>query len=225
MVVHTARNAVVLGLLCVAVGCRETGPPTIVRVEGDTVVSANDSTTYECIAWDWDYAPIEFTWSSSRGALVVETTTVSHSRIRWHAPDSSGPVLIGVVVTDLDGMTDSDSVLVSVAKVTTTLIDCVGAVKTEQYRRWSDGYRPGYAVEGSFSVEDSNQLAFLMLDAPNYSRWVAGQSCDPLVAIESAIESSFSTTIPTGGTYHVLMDNTQGNCDKGFRLRVRRTTP
>ncbi len=208
-------------LLLAAVVCKEpTGPPVINSTSGDTVVSANDSATYACNAWDWGLGPIRFHWSCSHGKLAWDSVP----SVKWYAPESSGPAVIRVVVTDEDQLAVSDSVDVLVTKVTTTLINFGGAIKAGHFREWQDSLRLGYALEGNFLV-DTNLVSFLVLDDSNYWRWVNSQTYECLVARLFTRADTFDTVVPGTDVYHMVLDNSFGKLEKDFWLFVKTTTP
>jgi len=205
----------------VLVACKErTGPPVINFTTGDTVVNANDSAIYECEAWDWGLGPVYFHWSCSKGNLAWD----SFSLVKWFAPESSGPAVIWVNVTDEDGNSTADSVNLRVAQVKTVLINYSGAVKPGLFRFWQDSLRLGRTVRGSFSV-DTNLVSFLILNDTNYRRWVNNQSYEYLVARLFAEEDSFAAAVPNSGIYYFVLDNSYGKMEKVFNLFVEEVTP
>jgi hypothetical protein len=213
-------SAAVIALVLVLAACQKTGPPVIASVSGDTVVNALDSAVYDCNAWDWGNGPITYDWSCSRGNLAWD----SAFRVKWYAPESSGPAAVKVAVTDLDNLTTRDSIAVRVARLKTTLVDYDGAVKAGEFREWRDSLRLGYELDGRFAV-DTSRVAFFVLDDTNYLRWQNNQAYEPLVVRLRARADSFDTVVPSTRYYHFVLDNTAENLDKSLYLFIRKTTP
>jgi len=215
-----ARGSVLLALCAVVAACRKPREPHIEYIFGDTVVTALDSATYDCNAWDWNSKRITYAWSASRGELAWGFGF----RVRWYAPESSGPAQVSCVVTNADGFVNSETLVLRVKSLKKTIMDFNGAVKAGEFREWRDSLRAGYRLEGRFAV-DTPRVSFLVLDSANYLQWRGDQAYEPLVARFGVKSDSFDTVVPAGLRYYFILDNRNEDTDKGFHLFVRKTTP
>ncbi len=212
--------AVATLVLLAAPGCKTTGPPTINRIWGDSIVPANDSTDYQCDAWDWNLEPITYAWSCDRGRLGWDSVNL----VRWYAPESSGPAVVRGWVTDRDNNVTIDSVVVKVTKVTGTVLSYAGAVRADGFRSWRDSLRLGYRIKGTFSA-DTGRIGFLVLDDSNFQRWLGRLTYEALVSRTNAEEDSFDTVVGGTAWYNIVVDNRSDKLDKGITLFVQKTTP
>lgn len=212
-----------LALLSVVAGlcCRRVNRPPIINfVEGDSLVSANDSAEYLCSAWDWELKPITFRWTASRGRFDSDTL----ARTMWYAPESSGTVQLLASAIDDSGLVTTESTRVRVRPDTATVVDAQGAVKHGGYRRWSGVYLPGYTILGDFEV-DTNLVSFRILDDCNFGWWRDSQPYSPLFEMQMVDQDSFRAVVPDYGRYHLVLDNRHDNLDKSFRITARSISP
>lgn len=223
----TARLFLALAMLAVLpAGCRDTGPPTIVKLEGATEVFSGDTAAYSCKAWDWYLEPIWFHWTASRGRVFEQAggPTQTDSYARWAAPESAGPVVVRVAVVDLDSMVTRDSLVVRVKARTRTVINLDGLLKAGQVRTWTDSLSYGHRLRGWFEV-DTGRVSFRLLDTGNYRRWAAGDSYAPLFEALQTQDDSVKAEVPASGRYHFMLDNRTGKLEQQFRLRLALTSP
>jgi len=213
-------------MMALAAGCRNTGPPTIVRVEGPVEVSSGDTAAYECQAWDWDSEPIRFYWTASRGEVFEQgdEPTRSMSYVRWAGPESAGPAVVRVAVVDLDSMVTRDSISVNVRVKSRTVLSADGLLKSGHTRTWSDSLSHGHRLSGWFDV-DTGRVSFRLLDTSSYRRWAAGDSYEPLYEAVQVREDSLRLGVPSSGRHYIVLDNRSGKLDQQFRVRLTAVTP
>lgn len=208
------------------VGCRNTGPPTITKLEGPTEVPSGDTVDYESEAWDWYLEPIWFYWTASRGTVLEQsggpTRTMGYAR--WAAPESAGPAVVGVVVVDLDSMIARDSILVSVRTKSRTVLSNDGLLKAGHVRTWSDSLSYGHRLTGWFDV-DTGRVTFRLLDTLGFRRWSAGDSYEPLFESQLVRVDSLRVGVRGSGRHYMVLDNRSGKLDQEFRVRLTSTTP
>jgi hypothetical protein len=62
-------------------------------------------------------------------------------------------------------------------------------------------------VKGSLAVGDAKEVAFYVMDEPNFSEWRAGHPSVVIAAKPLAIAYNFTFTPIVGGTYYFIFDN------------------
>jgi hypothetical protein len=212
--------ASVLLLLGLLPRCTRPGPLNIWRLMGDSLVKAADSAEYECRAWTPGRAGVVYHWEASRGRLAWDYDTL----VKWYAPETSGTASIRVTAVNEWDYTDSDTLLIRVIPVRSTVLSYDGAVKTSSFREWRDSLRAGYLVEGEFRV-DTNTVSFFILDSADRVRWAANDSFEGLVKTRAADEDTFEVVVRSTGWYSMIIDNRSGKVEKGIQVRVYKTTP
>jgi len=184
-------------------------PPVIDSIVGPSSVSANGNTTLTCFATDPDGDPMTYSWMCTRGRVSPS----SGQTITWHAPDTSGSVLITATVRDDRGGEVERTKTINVTKVTTTWLDKMESVSAGDFKAWYGTLKAGYTVWGSFSVSqkgDDNVLDinFYVLDSTNYYKWRNNQSGSGIVVKNRSSGASYSATVPRTCRYYVVLDNT-----------------
>jgi hypothetical protein len=212
--------AFVLLLLALVPMCTRPEPPVIWRFRGDTLVKALDSAEYSCIAWTRGKHGVVYTWEASRGRLAWDYDTL----VKWYAPETSGTASLRVTAVNEWDYNDSDTLLVRVIPVRSTVLSYDGAVKPSSFREWRDSLRAGYLVEGEFRV-DTNTVSFFILDSADRVRWAGNDSFDGLVKTKAADEDTFNVVVRNTGWYSMIIDNRSGKVEKGIQVRVYKTTP
>lgn len=213
-----------LGL--VALNCKSLTPatnsnPIISSISGASTVSAGGSVSLTCNATDPDGDPLTYSWSCTEGTLSSSTGR----SVTWYAPEVSGSASVSVTVRDGQSGSDSQDKTIAIQPLTTTIIDWDGAVQAGYYKYWPEYIKSDYRVHGSFSV-DAHDITFLILDASNYENWCNNNSYTYVVRVSRSAGSSFSATIPTDGTYYIILDNTYSLItDKFAHLFVQTTSP
>jgi len=190
--------------------------PVISTVDGRRSVEARDSADYVCRATDLYPKQLTYSWNQEGGRLGWDWG----DSVRWFAPDSSGRGLVRVTVTDADGLSATDSLIITVRAETTGVLFWDGAVKQSQYQAWTDTIRAGYKLYG-YCGSDTGNIFLLALDDSNFTRWAAGEPASPLLERSPwNTRDTFSALIESAGTYHIVIDNTRGAQDYNFWLQV-----
>lgn len=203
-------------------GCKKTNhDPIISSISGATSVYIRESVPLVCNASDPDNDSLTYTWTCTNGSLSASTG----KSINWYAPGSSGSTTVSVTVRDGEGGSDSESKTITINPLTTTVIDWDGAIQAGYYKYWSENIESNYRIHGNFSV-DAHDINFLILDESNYENWRNNNSYNYIVRVSRSAGSSFSATIPTDGTYYIILDNTFSLLtDKFTHLLVQTTSP
>jgi hypothetical protein len=209
-------------LLLVLAGCQQPKePPVISSLDGRPSVEARDSIDYTCNAIDPNLSPLSFSWSQEGGRLGWDWGRSA----RWFAPESSGTGLIRVTVTNEDGLSASDSLVLTVRAETADVLFWDAAVKAGDFQSWADTVRAGYRIYGSCG-SDSGRLHLKVMDDSNFTRWANGQSATPLRdSIMSDKGANFSVRINAPGLYHIIIDNKHGARDYSYWLNVWKAGP
>jgi hypothetical protein len=210
-------------LLAVA-GCPQPkDAPVISSIDGRRSVEARDSADYVCRATDLYPKQLTYSWSQEGGRLGWDWG----ESVRWYAPDSSGRGLVRVTVTDEDGLSANDSLVITVRAETTGILFWDGAVKQGQYQAWSDTVRAAYKLYGYCGADSSNNVLWLMVvDDTNFKEWVAGRQSTSL--LRETIDSrgkAFSVRVDSFDLYHFVVDNTQGAEDRNYWLNILKAGP
>jgi hypothetical protein len=217
---RSAVFAAALLLLAVA-GCPQPkDSPVISSIDGSRSVEARDSVDYTCNASDPDLKQISYSWSHDGGSLGWNWG----KEVRWFAPESSGDGVIRVTVTDEDGLTASDSIIVVVRAETTGVLFCDASVKAGDFVSWSDTVRAGYELYG-YCGSDKGEIRLVVMDDSSFAKWVSGQ--DPVRLLDQSPydTNTFSVQISELGLYHIVMDNTRGIEDYSYWLNVWKSGP
>jgi len=194
--------------------------PVISSVDGSRSVRARDSADYLCNATDPDWKQLSYSWSAERGRLGWSWG----KSVRWFAPDSSGRALVRVTVSDEDGLSAQDSLVVTVRAETLGVLFWDGAVKAGNFRAWPDTIREGYKLYGRCG-SDTGDIFLMVMDDSNFTSWVAGQPAVPMLQRLPYDRDTFSVWIRRFGLYHLIMDNTQGAKDYNYFLSVWKAGP
>ncbi len=210
--------------LLFAISCKSILPnqaPVIQSISGADYVDANSSIALTCVAGDPDGDQLGYFWTCTHGYL---SSSVG-STVIWYAPEVSGNAIVSVTVSDGRGGSDTRSKTITVNRVTTTLINWDGQIPAGYYRYWTSYLKSGYTVSGNFWVDDYD-INFLILDAANYENWRNNMSYNYVIRVLRSAETSFSATIPTEGTYYIILDNTFSLfTDKFAHLFLQKTSP
>lgn len=213
--------AAFLALLAVA-GCPQPkDAPVISSIDGRRSVEARDSADYVCRATDLYPKQLVYSWLQQGGRLGWDWG----DSVRWFAPDFSGRGLVRVTVTDEDGLSASDSIVITVRAETAGVLFWDGAVKRGEYRAWSDTVRAGYKLYG-YCGSDTGDIFLLVMDDSNFTRWAAGQSANSLLQRSPwNTKDTFSVRVEVAGLHHIITDNTRGAEDHNFWLYIWKAGP
>ncbi|MGQ9707553.1 MAG: hypothetical protein ACUVUR_01590 [bacterium] len=202
-------------------GCPfSSGPPAIkeIRVRGE--ITVRDSAWFKCEMESPGKGSLVFRWSCSRGRFVDSTTDSA----KWFAPESSGSVLIVVKVTDRQGDSAVDSLLILVNPLKRSFINWDGAVKAGNYVFFYDSCWAGYQLSGR-SSSDTGDVFLIFLDSLNFHKWRTGEQYQCLIRRPAYNTSSFYDTIPETGIYFLVLDNTRNFRDCSFQVNIQLLSP
>jgi hypothetical protein len=215
-----ALMPVTLLLLAVA-GCPQPKePPIVSAIYGSRSVEAGDSDYYTCDVSDPAFKQLSYSWSQAGGRLGWDWGKT----VRWFAPESSGDGVIRVTVTDGNGLSASDSVIVMVRAETTGVLFWDASVKAGDFRSWSDTVRSNYKLYG-YCDSDEGEIYLMVMDDTNFNKWVAGEPATWLLQCTTYSTHTFSISIPALGLYHLIIDNTRGVKDYSYWLNVWKAGP
>jgi hypothetical protein len=221
MMVRISLRLAIAILSVLASGCPlPKEAPVISSLDGSRSVEAGDSADYACEASDPDLKQLSYSWSQEGGTLGW---TWGDS-VRWFAPESSGDGVIRVIVTDEDGLTAVDSLLVTIRAETTGVLFWDAAVKAGDFQSWSDTIHAGFWLYG-YCGSDAGDIYLKVMDDTNFAKWVAGQPAVALLQQRPFETSAFSVRIDAFGLYHLIVDNTRGAGDYGYWLNVWKSGP
>ncbi|UCG42264.1 MAG: hypothetical protein JSU73_10345 [candidate division WOR-3 bacterium] len=220
--IRRIRVLATLGVVLLALipVCTRIDRPYIWRLRGDTLVNALDSAEYECRAWTPGKQGVVYSWEVSRGRLAWDYDSL----VKWYTPETSGSVVMRLTAVNEWDLTDRDSLMIEVSPVTRTVLSYDGGVKALSYREWRDSLRAGYLLDGDFRV-DTNTVSFFILDSTDRARWARNDSFHGLVSARLTEADSFEVVVRNTGWYSMIVDNRHGKIEKGFRVRVYKTTP
>jgi hypothetical protein len=209
-------------LLLAVAGCPQPkDPPVISSIDGSRSVQARDSVEYTCNASDPDFRQLSYSWSQAGGRLGWDWG----KDVRWFAPDSSGRGAIRVTITDEDGLSAVDSIMVTIRAETAGVLFWDAAVKAGDFQSWSDTVRAGYKLYG-YCGSDTSNTYLMVMDDTNFAKWVAGDPAVPLLQrLPYNTKDTFSVRISAFGLYHLIMDNTHGSKDCNYYLNVWKAGP
>jgi hypothetical protein len=220
-------SKVTSGLLVIAAllscGEKQDVAPIIESLTGPARVSARDSAEYRAVALTQDGQQLKYHWSATRGRFAADTG----DRALWFSPDSADTVWLRVAASN-EQETATDSVRVIVMRDTTVFVwwwD--GAVKSGHHVSWADTARAGQMlVGGAGTRSDTLDTPYLMvLDEPNYQRWVKHEAAEVLLRRVAYRADTFSVFVPATGQYRVVIDNTVAATDYNYwiyALRISR---
>jgi len=193
--------------------------PVILEFGGPTQIAAGDCAEYWCGAIDHDSDAMTFQWSCTRGSF-----SDSGDIVHWTAPAASGTDTMGVTVTDGRGGSAYRGKTVHVVPCTTMIAHWECTFYALRYIPWPFTADSGWRVQGSFTV-DSGAIDFLLLDAPNYSKWTQGQPCQKEFEVDSSSGSDVDCVLVHGGTHHLVFDNRRNPVDKRAHVRIWKRSP
>ncbi|MGB9741539.1 MAG: hypothetical protein ACP5JB_00510 [candidate division WOR-3 bacterium] len=195
-------------------------PPVIQEIAGNSRVQVRDTSWFECRVEPGARGPLSYQWWCSKGRFAES----GGAQVRWHAPESSGSVLIRVAVTDGLGRSVADSVVVQVTPRVVSFVNWEGAVKAGESVWFSDSCIAGYRLSGTVS-SDTGNIFVIFLDAENFYRWQRGESYQPRIRRLAYQAGLFADTIPVSGVYYLVLDNSRNFADCGYRINLQLTSP
>jgi hypothetical protein len=196
------------------------GPPVIKEVRIWGKLEARDSVWFKCEMESFGKGGLKFVWSCLRGRFA---DSVADS-VKWFAPDSSGSTLIKVKVTDQQGGTAADSLLIVVKPLTKSFINWDGAVKAGDFTFFFDSCWAGYRLRGNVS-SDTGNVFLIFLDSLNFQKWHRGEQYQYRIRQPAYRASQFYDTIPVTGVYYLVLDNTRNFQDCSFQVNIQLTSP
>ncbi len=194
--------------------------PIISSLDGSRSVEARDSADYNCKATDPDWQELAYAWSQEGGSLGWDWG----ESVRWYAPESSGRGVIRVTVTDEDGLTATDSLLVAVRAETVSVLSWDASAKAGSYWSWRDSIRAGYKLYGRCG-SDTGDIFLMVMNDSNFAKWAAGEPAVPLLRRLPYLKDTFSLRIGALGLYYLVVDNTEGAEDFNYFLNVWKAGP
>lgn len=222
MMTRMSLHLAIAVLSVLVAGCQQPKEaPVISSLAGSRSVEARDSADYTCKASDPDWKQISYSWSQEGGTLGWNWG----NSVRWFAPESSGDGVIRVTVTDEDGLTAEDSLMVTIRAETAGVLFWDAAVKAGDFQSWADTVRAGYRLYG-YCGSDTGEIFLMVMDDSNFTKWVAGQAAVSLFQRRPwDTNNTFLVPISAFGLYHVIVDNTRGVADYNYYLNVWKAGP